>query len=73
MSETDISLPPHPDYITVALLGSGYAAIHMRWDADMNGYDVQQTGLGRFAMKQGAIIEATDWARSDEIELRLSA
>lgn len=61
----------HPDYITVSLLGSGYAAIHMRWYADMNGYDVQQTGIGRYAKRENAIIEATDWSQSDEIELRL--
>lgn len=71
MTTTTPFLPPHPDYITVALLGSGYAAIHMRWYADMNGYDIQQTGIGRFATREAANIEARGWSQSDEIELRL--
>lgn len=61
----------NPDYICVSLLGSGYAAVHMRWYADMDTYDVQQTGLGRYVMRKGAENEARDWAKSDEIELRL--
>lgn len=66
-----IFLPPHPDYITVALLGSGYAAIHMRWYDDMNAYDVQETGFERCATRQQAEYEARDWALVDEMELRL--
>ena len=61
----------NPDYICTALLGSGYAAIHMRWCADMEGYDIQQTGLGRYRTREEAIREAQDWSCSDEIELRL--
>lgn len=62
---------PHPDYITVMLLGSGYAAVHMRFYEDMNGYDVQQTGIGRYVQKKAAITEARMWSASDEIKLRL--
>lgn len=68
-----MGIEANPDYIGVALLGSGYAALHMRWYADTGGYDVQQTGLGRYPTRQEAEREARDWSRSDEIELRLPA
>lgn len=60
----------HPDYLCVSLLGSGYAAIHMRWYADMGGYDVEQTGIGRYQTHAEAVIEARMWSVSDEIEYR---
>jgi hypothetical protein len=64
----------HPDYICVMLLGSGYAAVHMRWidNFDYQGYDVQQTGLGRYVKRSAAETEARIWAASDEIALRQS-
>lgn len=62
---------PIREYITVSLLGSGYAAIHMRWYDDMNGYDVQQTGIGRYRTREAATTEAIVWAQSDNIPLRL--
>jgi hypothetical protein len=65
-------MPEHPDYICVMLLGSGYAAVHMRWYADIENYDVQQTGLGRYVMRKQAEVEARMWAKSDEIALRQS-
>lgn len=61
----------HPDMITVMLLGSGYAAIHMRYYDDMEGYDIQQTGIGRYRTKEEAVKEAQDWSTSDEIELHI--
>lgn len=62
----------HPDYITVGRLGSGYAAIHMRWYDDIKAYDVLDTGMGRFAIRETAEIEAKTWAFFDEIELRIT-
>lgn len=62
---------PNPDYITVMLLGSGYAAVHMRYYDDMEGYDIQQTGIGRYVQKKAAITEARSWSASDDIALRL--
>jgi hypothetical protein len=60
---------PNPDYITVKLLGSGYAAVHMRHNT--GGYDVHKISLSRYVQKKAAITEARMWSASDEIELRL--
>lgn len=65
------------DYITVTLLGSGYAAVHMTHVASNDGlnnsyWDVQQTGVGRFASPVLAEREARQWSESDKIKLRLN-
>ena len=58
----------NPDYITTALFGSGFAAIHVRWYGDMNGYDIQQTGIGRYGTRDEAIKEAKQWAAAEQID-----
>jgi len=57
--------------MTVQRLGSGYAAVHMVLVKDGIGeyWDVQQTGIGRYATRQEAEREAIDWSKSDEIPL----
>lgn len=67
-----LSLRPdsHPDYITVDLLGSGWAAIHMTWDKGGGFYDVQQTGIGRHPTRARALVEARSWARNEEIQFK---
>lgn len=58
--------------ITVQLLGSGYAAVHMVLVADdeLGEYwDVQQTGIGRYATHAEAEREAISWSKSDEIPM----
>jgi hypothetical protein len=58
-------------HIDVAQLGSGYAALHMVDVTDNHGtyQDVQQTGIGRYATREEAIVEAKSWSASDEIPL----
>lgn len=60
----------NPDYISTYLYGSGYGAIHLRWYADINGYDCEQTGIGRYDTLDEAIKEAKEWAEAEEIEYR---
>jgi hypothetical protein len=58
--------------MTVQLLGSGYAAVHMVLVEDDNlgqYWDVQQTGIGRYRTRQEAEQEAIGWSISDEISL----
>lgn len=60
----------HPTYITTTSGMSGYFAVCMVWYTDMNGYDVWQTGVGRYKTENMAIAEAQEWARADGIEYR---
>lgn len=55
--------------LTVSLLGSGYAAVHLVDVTDKNGTytDVQQTGIGRYATRKEAVVEARMWSQSDDI------
>lgn len=57
--------------ITVQLLGSGYAAVHMVKVKDDHGeyWDVQQTGIGRYKTRAEAEREARSWSKSDCIQL----
>lgn len=58
------------EYVTASLLGSGYAAVHMVLvrDPKLGDYwDVQQTGIGRYATREEAEREAKAWSKSDEI------
>lgn len=58
--------------ITVALLGSGFAAIHrvlVKEDDDEPYWDIQQTGVGRYKTREKAVIEAKSWSKSDKIRL----
>ncbi|UPT53361.1 hypothetical protein [Synechococcus phage Ssp-JY38] len=55
--------------LTVSLLGSGYAAVHLVDVTDESGTytDVQQTGIGRYATREEAVVEARMWSKSDDI------
>lgn len=58
--------------ISVALLGSGWAALHLADYEDMGwNTDVVQTGLGRYPQRTEAEQEARDWADSEELPLEL--
>lgn len=56
------------DFISVSLLGSGWAAMHWTYDPD-GFWDVQQTGISRYKTRDEAIIEARIWSKSDGIAL----
>lgn len=71
MASEKIELVEHGDYITVSQLGSGWAAIHLRYDAEIDDYDVEQTGLGRYSRREDAVDEARDWAESEELPIIL--
>lgn len=61
-------------YITVALLGSGHAAVHMVLVDDDDGdpyWDIQQTSIGRYNNSKDAETEAKQWSESDGIRLQL--
>jgi len=54
--------------ITVALLGSGYAAIMLADYEDMDwNSDIVQTGIGRYRTRKEAVQEALSWAREEDI------
>lgn len=57
--------------IEVGKLGSGWAALHTVLVTDDHGSyrDCQQTGIGRYATREEAVVEAVGWSRSDEIPL----
>lgn len=61
-------------YISVSLLGSGWAAIHfvevLEQGKKMPYWDVQQTGIGRYKTKQEAISEAKLWAEAEKLKYK---
>lgn len=60
------------DYISVELLGSGYAAVQYRWyeETAVGGmFDVWVTGVGRYRTYAEAYREALSWAASEKITL----
>ena len=67
---SDYNLEHGAEYITVAQLGSGWAAIHMTWckDGTDSYYDVYQTGIDRYKTRAEAETEAKSWAESEEIK-----
>lgn len=64
------------EHLEVMLLGSGYAAVHVVTVSVLNEAgevvseypDIQQTGIGRYAHREQAAIEARMWSRSDKLE-----
>lgn len=63
------------EMLTVLKLGSGYAAVHMV-EVKTEGYsgtywDIQQTGIGRYATHEEAAGEARGWSTTEEIRLEL--
>lgn len=64
------------EYITVELLGSGWAATHRVLVQEDNSeddryWDIQQTGVGRYQNREKAVVEAENWSKSDGIPLKL--
>lgn len=64
-------LKPGDHFLTVQLLGSGYAAVEM-WinneEADLGPFpEPYNTGFGRYDNKEDAYREMRDWAESDGI------
>jgi len=58
--------------ITVQLLGSGWAAVHLVTVQCEDGStypDVQNVGFGRFATRAEAVVEARTWAAHEELTL----
>jgi len=52
--------------ISVQLLGSGFAAVHLADYEDMGwDTDVVQTGIGRYETREEAEVEAEEWALSE--------
>lgn len=62
-------------YITVYLSITGWTAVHrvfVHEDSDRPGegyWDNQQTGIGKYVTREEALVEARNWAKSDEIRL----
>lgn len=55
-------------FITVKLLGSGYAAVMFAEYEDMEwNLDVVQTGIGRYKTREEAEVEAKAWAFAEGI------
>lgn len=67
MSQPTATQTPEP-YITVSRGGSGYFAVHLWWNPEMDGfYEPWETGLGRYADPVDAEREAIAWARDEGI------
>jgi hypothetical protein len=60
----------NPDYITTTHGMSGNFAVFMRWYADIQAYDVLQSGIGRYKTIQEAQDEAKAWAEAEQVEYR---
>ena len=58
-------------YITTTWGMSGYFAVLMSWYDDMNGYDVSQTGVGRYRTLREAQNEANSWGMNEGIRVLL--
>ena len=55
-------------YITVMHGMAGYVAARMDYYKDISGYDVTQTGLGRYKTFEEAEEEAKFWAECEDID-----
>lgn len=59
-------------YITVTEGMSGFFAVMLWWNPDMDGFwEPWQAGVGRYAKKEDAEMEAREWAEAEELEFRL--
>lgn len=58
----------HPPYISISKGMSGWFAICLAWYEDIQSYDVQQSGIGRYDNREDAVAEAEDWAMSEGIK-----
>lgn len=58
-------------HITVTSGMSGWFAVMLHWNTDHGGFwEPWTTGIGRYATKEEAIIEAKDWAEAKEMKFK---
>lgn len=59
------------DVIIVSELGSGWAAVHLTYtkEEDFGFWEPENTGVGRYATKEAAAVEAREWAENEGIRL----
>lgn len=57
-------------YITVTNGISGHYAILVVWDDELQGWDIEQTGLGRYPTVEEATAEGLSWAESEQLEFK---
>lgn len=57
-------------YVTATKLGSGFAAILLFWETKGHYWDVWQTGIGRYATKEEAEVEAKQWAETEGLRYK---
>lgn len=57
-----------PKYITTTSGMSGYFAVIIWWNPDPGFWEPYQTGIGRYATREEAIVEAKQWAESMRIK-----
>jgi len=56
-------------YVTTTQGMSGYFAVCMWWAPEYDGFrEPWQTGVGRYATQAEAVVEAKQWAESDDME-----
>lgn len=59
-------------FITIGLIGSGYAALHIAEYEDMDWMqDIVETGIGRYDNSVDAKIEAMGWAEAECLQLKI--
>jgi hypothetical protein len=58
-------------YVTTTNSITGWMAVLLTWNAEEPaGYEPAQTGVGKYATKEEAEIEAKEWARDEGVEFR---
>lgn len=58
----------HAPYITVTHGMSGYFAVMLWWNPDMDGfYEPWDTGMGRYSTSAEAEQEAMEWAEEEDL------
>lgn len=58
-------------YITVTKGMSGHFAVECYWDEELQGWDIWQTGVGRYATRDEAVEEGKAWALDEGLEFRV--
>lgn len=61
----------HDSFITVTFGMSGYFAVLMCWNSELDGFwEPYQTGIGRYKKRKQAEIEAKAWAKDEGLEYK---
>lgn len=55
-------------YVTTSKGIRGYYAVLVHWNNEGGFWEPLQTGIGSYETRQGAEIEAKDWARSEGVK-----